>query len=117
MLDIESRYSIDGQGIFDIGKRIIQKSANSAIGRKVLNSATTKNLKRAADSAIGKEIKKSVLSGVTEASKSAAEGAFQKLGIPIPKKELPVSRKRRRRKVSKKKKTSTVKKGRGIVYD
>ena len=114
MLDIESKYSPKGRGLFDIGRKILQKSSNSAIAKKVLNSATTKNLKRAADSAIGKEIKKSVLSGVTEASKSVAEGAFQKLGLPVSK-QLPVSKKRRR-KVGKKKSTPA-KKARGIIYD
>ena len=117
MLEIESRYLPSGTGIFDIARSIIQKSSTSALAKKVLNSATAKNLKRAANSAIGQEIKKSVLSGVTEASKSAAEGAFQKLGLPVSN-QLPVSRKRRRR-VSSKKKGSVKKrkKGRGIVYD
>jgi hypothetical protein len=109
MLDIESkfpllRYAYGGSGIFDVAKNIIQKSSNSAIAKKVLNSATAKNLKRAADSAVGQEIKKSVLSGVSEASKNAAEGAFEKLG-------LPVSKKRRKKSNNKKKK------GTGIVYD
>ena len=86
MLEIEPKYLPSGSGIFDIARSIIQKSSNSTLAKKllnsstaknlkrtVLNSATAKNLKRAADSAIGQEIKKSVLSGVTEASKSAAE--------------------------------------------
>ena len=130
MLDIESKYSPSGTGIFDIARSIIQKSSNSALAKKVLNSATAKNLKkkvfnsataknlkRAADSAIGQEIKKSVLSGVTEASKSAAEGAFQKLGLPISS-QLPISRKRRRKVVNiKKSSVKKRKKGRGILYD
>lgn len=132
MLEIESKYVQSGTGIFDIAKSIIQKSSNSAVAKKVLNSATAKNLKRsvlnsttaknlkrAADSAIGQEIQKSVLSGITEASKSAAEGAFQKLGLPISK-QLPISRKRRRKVSAKKKNNNSVKRrktGRGIVYD
>ena len=114
MLDIEPKYlPSSGKGLFDIGKKIIQRSTNSALAKKILGSATAKNLKKAADSAIGQEIKKGVLSGVTEASKSAAEGAFQKLGIPLSKQKKSVSRKRKRT-ISKKKRN---KKGRGIIYD
>ena len=51
-------------------------------------------MKRAADSAIGQEIKKSVLSGVSEASKNVAEGAFQQLGISPAKKREELKRKR-----------------------
>ena len=131
MLEIEPKYLPSGTGIFDIAKSLIQKSSNSALAKKVLNSATAKNLKRsvlnsataknfkrAADSAIGQEIQRSVLSGITEASKSAAEGAFQKLGLPVSTQPPVVSRKRRR-KVSTKKKNSVKKRktGRGIVYD
>ena len=130
MLEIESKYTPSGTGLFDIARSIIQKSSKSALAKKVLssataknlkhkvlNSVTAKNLKRAADSAIGQEIKKSVLSGLTEASKSAAEGAFQKLGLPVSN-QLPVSRKRRR-KVSQKRKGGVKRRktGRGIVYD
>ena len=116
MLDIEPKYlPSSGKGLFDIGKKIIQRSANSALAKKILSSATTKNLKKAADSAIGQEIKKGVLSGVTEASKSAAEGAFQKLGLPLSKHQ-PASRKQKRT-ISKKKRSTKVKKGRGIIYD
>jgi len=129
MLEIEPKYLPSGSGIFDIARSIIQKSSNSALAKKllnsataknlkrtVLNSATAKNLKRAADSAIGQEIKKSVLSGITEASKGAAEGAFQKLGLPVSN-QLPVSRKRRRKVSTKKSGAKKRKKGRGIVYD
>ena len=117
MLDIESKYS--GAGIFDIAKKLIQKSSTSAIAKKVLNSATAKkvlnsttakNLKRAANSAIGQEIKKSVLTGVTEASKNAAEGAFAKLGLPAP--PAPPPAKKRRKRIRKK-----GRKGQGIVLD
>lgn len=103
MLDIEPKF-VRGAGIFDVAKKIIQKSSNSAIGKKVLNSATTKNLKRAADSAIGQEIKKSVLTGVSKASENAAESAFEKLGLP------PASARKRRRKQKEKS-------GKGIVLD
>ena len=64
---------------------------------------TKKNLKRAADSVLGQEIKKSVLSGLSEGSKGVAEEAFKKLGIaPTPKKRTKKKRK---------------KKGKGIVFD
>ena len=91
MLDIDpifpgSKYAYGGSGIFDIAKNIIQKSSNSAIAKKVIKSATAQNLKKAANSTVGKEIKKSIFSGVTEASKNAAEGAFEKLGLPTQKK-------------------------------
>lgn len=95
MLDIPPKFK-RGSGIFDIAKKIVEKSANSNIGQKVLNSATTKNLKRAADSAIGQEIKKSVISGVAKGAKNATESAFTQLGIP-----------RKKRK----------KKGKGIILD
>ena len=95
MLDIPPKFQ-KGSGIFDFAKKIVEKSANSDVGQKVLNSATTKNLKRAADSAIGQEIKKSVLSGVAKGSQNAAESAFTQLGIP-----------RKKRK----------KKGKGIILD
>ena len=126
MLDIESKYS--GAGIFDIAKKLIQKSStgaiakkvlNSATAKKVLNSTTAKNLKRAANSAIGQEIKKSVLTGVTEASKNAAEGAFAKLGLPAPPPQptqaplpKPPAAKKRKKRVRKKSR-----KGQGIVLD
>ena len=97
MLDIEPKYVVVGSGIFDIARKL----TNSTVAKKIINSTATKNLKRAADSAIGQEIKKSVLSGVSEASKNAAEGAFQQLGISPAKK---------RRRIKKKK-------GDGIVLD
>ena len=64
MLVFESKYS--GRGIFD---KIIQ----SGIAQKVINSATTENLKRAANSTIGKEIQKSVLTGLTNATEDVAK--------------------------------------------
>ena len=99
MLDIEPKFKT-GASIFDVAKKFVQKSSNSALAKKVLNSTTTKNLKRAADSAVGKEIKKNVLSGLSEASKSAAESAFQKLGLsatPTSAGGPPPKRKRRRK--------------------
>ena len=90
MLDIEPKYVVGG-GIFDIARKL----TNSTVAKKIISSTATKNLKRAADSAIGQEIKKSVLSGVSEASKNAAEGAFQQLGIS-PAKSIPPAKKHRR---------------------
>lgn len=112
MLNIEpkfpqSRYAYGGAGIFDIAKNIFKKTTNSAIAKKVINSATAKNLQKAASSSIGQEVKKSILSGVSEASKNAAEGALEKLGLPVSKKR------RKRRSPTKSKK----RKGSGIVYD
>ena len=129
MLDIEPKY-YSGAGIFDITKKLFQKASTSAIAKKVLNSAsakkvlnstTAKNLKRAANSAVGQEIKKSVLTGVTEATKNAAEGAFAKLGLPPPPPPQPTQAslpkpppaKRRKKRVRKKR----VRKGQGIVLD
>ena len=84
MLDIEPRYlPSSGRGLFDIGKKIIQKSANSALTKKILSSATAKNLKKAADSAIGQEIKKGVLSGVTQRHpKAQLKEHFKNLDYP-----------------------------------
>ena len=111
MIDIEPKYVVGG-GIFDIARKL----ADSTVAKKINSTATKnlkraanstlaktaqKNLKRAADSAIGQEIKKSVLSGVSEASKNAAEGAFQQLGISPAKKRKRIKKK----------------KGEGIVLD
>ena len=89
MLDIEPKYVV-GSGIFDIARKL----TNSTVAKKIINSTATKNLKRAADSAIGQEIKKSVLSGVSEASKNAAEGAFQQLSISPAKKRKRIKKKK-----------------------
>ena len=95
MLDIPPKYET-GSGIFDIAKKLIQKTASTDIGKKVLDSATTKNLKRAADSTIGKELTKQVLIGVAKGTQNATESAFAQLGIPKKKRK---------------------KKGKGIVLD
>ena len=63
MLDIEPKfpelkYSYGGLGIFNIAKKLISKTSYSAIAKKIINSATTKNLQKAANSTIGQEIKK-----------------------------------------------------------
>ena len=47
-----------GSGIFDIAKNLVGKTVNLSLAKKVINSANTKNLKRALDSEIGKELKK-----------------------------------------------------------
>ena len=97
MLVIETKSCRKGSGLFDIAKSLINKTANSTLAKKVINSATTNNLKRALDSEIGKELQKSVLSGVSKGSESVTESAFQKLGLPLPKRKK--------------------KKGEGIVFD
>ena len=74
MLDIEPKYVVGG-GIFDIARKL----TNSTVAKKIISSTATKNLKRAADSAIGQEIKKSVLSGVSEASKTRQKELFNNL--------------------------------------
>ena len=103
----KAKYAYGGSGIFDIARNIIKKSSQSALAKKVINSATSKNLQKAINSSVGQEVKKSILTGVSEASKNAAESAFNKLG-------LPVSKKRRKKTVSTKGKK---RKGRGIVYE
>ena len=80
MLDIPAKQT--GAGIFDIAKKLIQKSTSSALGKKVLCSATASNLKRAADSAICKELKKTGTIRCCKRYKGAAESAFAQLGIP-----------------------------------
>ena len=74
-----------GTGLFDIAKKIFQKSANSTIGKKIVSSAAAKNLEKAANSALGQEIKKSVLSGVSEATKDIVTGTAKKVGLPVSK--------------------------------
>ena len=103
MLVIDTKTYHKGSGLFDVAKNIFQKTTNSALAKKVINSATTGNLKRAANSAVGKEIQKGLLSGVKSATESVSQNAFQKLGIPPPKK---------RKRKPKKKGT-----GKGIVFD
>lgn len=112
-----------GNGLFDIAKALIGKSGvaqkvlnsattkkllNSSTIKKVLDSSTVKNLKKAANSTIGKELQKSVLSGVSQATQNAAEGAFQKLGL------TPGKKRRKRRTPTKSKKRKI---GSGIVLD
>ena len=98
----------EGSGVFDIAKSIFQKTANTALGKKLVSSATKENLKKAANSALGQEVKNSLLSGVTEATKNIVTDSAERIG-------LPVSNKKRRRKnsVSKAKK----KKGNGIIWE
>ena len=98
----------EGTGVFDIAKSIFQKTANTALGKKLVSSATKENLKKAANSALGQEVKNSLLSGVTEATKNIVTDSAERIG-------LPVSNKKRRRKnsVSKAKK----KKGNGIIWE
>ncbi len=108
MLVFETKSCRKGSGLLDIAKNLFSKTANSSLAKKVINSATTKNLKKALDSEIGKELQKSVLSGVTKGSESVTQSAFAKLGIPVP------TRKRKKKtKVTKSKKG----KGEGIVFD
>ena len=122
MLDIESKYV--GHHILDIVKKV----TNYSLAKTIINSASTKNLKRSADSALnssaakhlkraaesslGQEIKKSVLSGVTEASKQAAESAFEQLGISGNSGSSGSGPSKKRRKRKKKRQG-----GRGIVLD
>ena len=90
MLNIEPKYIV-GSGIFDIARKL----TNSTAVKKIINSTAKKNWKRAANSVIGKEIKKSVLSGVSEASKNAAaEEAFQQLGVSPAKKRKRIKKKK-----------------------
>ena len=97
-------YAYGGSGIFNIASNLLQKTANSGLAKKVINSTTTQNLKRAANSTLGKELQKSALSGVSRATEKAAESVYEKLGLEPSKK---------RRKKAPKKKV----KGKGIVYD
>lgn len=103
-----------GSGLFDIARNLINKTANSTLARKVINSATTKNLQRAVDSEIGKEIKRSVLTGVSKGSESATQSVFEKLGIAPP-----PSQTRKRKKTTKKKtkKVTKSKKAKGVGGD
>ena len=107
MLVIESKSCRKGSGLFDIARNLIGKTANSSLAKKVINSATTKNLQRVLDSEIGKELQKSVLTGVSKGSESVTQSAFKKLGLPVP----------TRRKRKKKTKVTKSKRGKGIVFD
>ena len=98
----------EGSGVFDIAKSIFQKTANTALGKKLVSSATKENLKKAANSALGQEVKNSLLSGVTEATKNIVTDSAERIG-------LPVSNKKRRRKNSVSK--AKQKKGNGIIWE
>ena len=84
MLVIKPR--AQGAGIVDIFSKdansaLAKKVINSAVGRKVIEQATKENFKKAANSAIGKQLQSSLVKGVADASEKAANSAFQKLGI------------------------------------
>ena len=103
----KSKYVYGGTGFFDLAKTIIQKAGNTGIGKKIASSATAKNLEKAVNSSLGQEIKKSVLSGVSEATKDIVSNTAKKVG-------LPVSNKRR---IKRKPVKSKKRKGEGIVFD
>ena len=108
MLIIETQSCRKGSGLLDIAKNLFKKTVKSSLAKKVINSATTKNLQKALDSEIGKELQKSVLTGVSKGSESVTQSAFEKLGIPVP-----IRKRKRTTKVTKGKKG----KGEGIVFD
>ncbi len=108
MLVFEGKSCTKGSGVLDIARNLFKKTANSSLAKKVINSATTKNLQKALDSEIGKELQKSVLTGVSKGSESVTQSAFEKLGIPVP-----IRKRKKRTKVTKGKKG----KGEGIVLD
>ena len=101
-------YVYGGTGLLDIAKNIFQKSINSDIGKKVINSTTSKNLQKAANSTLGKEIQKQIKIGAAEGAKSVVTASAKKLG-------LPVSNKRRKRTSAPSK--AKKKKGNGIIWE
>ena len=101
------RYVYGGTGFFDIAKNLLQKTAKSSIGKKVLNSATAANLQKVVNSPLGQELKNSLLTGVTEATKNIVTDSAEKAG-------LPVSKKRRQKRTPSKTKR---RKGNGIIWE
>ena len=97
----------EGTGVFDLAKNFLQKTANSSIGKKIVNSATTANLQKVVNSPLGQELKNSVLTGVTEATKNIVTDSFEHLG-------LPVSKKRRKKRIPSKAKR---RKGSGVIWE
>ena len=97
MLDIPSKhftssvYLHRGYEIFDIAKKVFQKSTDSALAKKIINSSTKKNFQKLVDSNLGKELQKSVLTGVSNATERAAESAYKKIGLE------PTNRKRKKK--------------------
>ena len=107
MLVFKSRYR-RGEGLFDIIKNVAAKTSQSALAKKILNSATKENLSALANSSLGKQAQKAIFNGLERATQNTAEGALTKLGIK--RKAAPTSRPKKRKR---KKKVS----GRGIILD
>ena len=113
MLIIKSKfpkpsYIYGGSGLFDAAKKIFQKTANSSLGKKVINSATKENLKNVANSPLAQDVKKSLLSGVTKATKDIVINSAKTIGLPVSNKK-----RKRRKSVSKAKR----RKGNGIIWE
>ena len=75
-----------GGGIFDVISKVAnsalaKKAINSAIGKKIIEQATKENFKKAANSAIGQQLKKSIVSGIANASEKAVNSTLEKAGI------------------------------------
>ena len=119
MLAVASKYPSrvyvhGGSGLFGLFQNIVKKSANSALAKKVINSATKENFKKAANSALGKQLQSGIVSGTSKAAEKAAETALTKLGLPPLKQTTGEKRKKNtKRNISRKKKNL----GSGIIFD
>lgn len=107
MLVFKSKYR-RGDGLFDVIKNVVKRTANTGIAKKIINSATKENLSKIANSSLGKQAQQAVFNGLERATQNSAEQALSKIGIKRP----PSSRPKKRVRPKKRKK-----KGKGIILD
>ena len=89
VLDAKIGSGINGEGIFDFGRILLQKALNSNLiktASKAINSefgqTAIKAVKRAANSEIGQEIKKKALSEVNKKLQEVSDKALDKINVP-----------------------------------
>ena len=82
------KYCYGGSGIFDILKKIISKTASSTVARKVINAATSDQLKTIAKSTVAHKFADAVVNGAVSATQKAVEDVLikklQKRKAPAP---------------------------------
>ena len=70
------KYCYGGSGIFDVLKKVISKTASSAVAQKVINAATSDGLKTIAKSTVAHKFADAVVNGATSATQKAVENAI-----------------------------------------
>ena len=89
VLDAKIGSGINGEGIFDFGRILLQKALNSNLiktASKAINSefgqTAIKAVKRVANSEIGQEIKKKALSEVNKKLQEVSDKTLDKINVP-----------------------------------